>query len=120
MVKHETVDLDMVFAALSHAARRDTLDRLGRGACTVSDLAGPHGMSLAGFMKHVGALEAAGLIACAKQGRTVTCTLAPRRAFRRASEWMSTRERLWNARLDALGAHLSQNQPRSPSRKSHR
>jgi DNA-binding transcriptional ArsR family regulator len=119
MVKHNDVDLDAVFAALSHAARRETLDMLGRGACSVSDLAAPHAMSLAGFMKHVRALEAAGLIACAKEGRTVTCALAPR-PLRRASEWMSSRERLWNARLDALGRHLYQREETSPAPKRRR
>ena len=119
MVKYEDIDLDAVFAALSHAARRDTLDMLGRGACSVSDLAAPHGMTLAGFMRHVRALEAAGLIACAKKGRTVTCALAPR-PLRRASEWMSSRERLWNARLDALGRHLYQREETSPARKGRR
>src|SRR5689334_2029889 len=105
MVKDEEVDLDAVFSALSHPARRETLDRLGRGACSVSDLAAPHGMTLAGFTKHLRALQAAGLVACSKQGRTVTCALT-RQPLRRASEWLSTRERMWNARLDALGRLL--------------
>jgi len=119
MVKHYDIGLDRVFAALSHAARRETLDMLGRGACSVSALAAPHRMTLAGFMKHLRALEAAGLIACAKDGRTVTCALA-HRPLRRASEWMSTREQLWNARLDALGRHLYQREETSPARKAHR
>jgi DNA-binding transcriptional ArsR family regulator len=119
MVKHGDIDLDAVFAALSHAARRETLDMLGRGACSVSDLAAPHGLSLAGFMKHVRTLEAADLIACAKEGRTVTCALAPR-ALRRASEWMSSREQLWNTRLDALGRHLHQREETSPAPKRRR
>jgi|ERR1700687_2547245 len=116
MVKHEDVDLDAVFAALSHAARRKTLDMLGRGARSVSDLAAPQSMSLPGFMKHVRALEAAGLIACAKEGRTVTCALAAR-PFKRASEWMASRERLWNARLDALSQHLNERERTQPARK---
>jgi DNA-binding transcriptional ArsR family regulator len=107
MVKHEHISLDAIFAALSHSTRRETLDMLGRGARSVSHLAAPHDMSLAGFMKHLHALEAAGLIACAKAGRTVTCELAPR-PLRRASEWVSSRERLWSGRLDALGRHLYQ------------
>jgi DNA-binding transcriptional ArsR family regulator len=114
MVKYEAVDLDTVFAALSHAVRRKTLDMLGRGACTASTLAAPHGMTLAAFMKHLHALEAAGLIACSKEGRTVTCALALR-PLRRASEWMSSRERLWNARLDALGRHLYLREETSPT-----
>jgi DNA-binding transcriptional ArsR family regulator len=119
MVKHDDGELDAVFAALSHPARRETLATLSRGACTVSDLAAPHGMSLAGFMKHLRALEAAGLIACAKEGRTVTCALA-HGPLRRTTEWMSNRERLWSARLDALGRHLYQREETSPARKGRR
>jgi DNA-binding transcriptional ArsR family regulator len=119
MVKHEDNDLDAVFAALSHVARRKALDMLGRGACSVSELAAPHDMTLAAFMKHVRALEAAGLIACVKEGRTVTCALSPR-PLSRASVWMSSRERLWNARLDALGRHLYQREETSPAHKGRR
>lgn len=105
MVKYADDLLDEVFAALANPARRATLDALGRGASSVSDLAAPHGMSLAGFMKHVRVLEAAGLIECAKEGRTVTCALAAK-PLRQASDWLASRERLWSARLDALGRHL--------------
>jgi len=116
MVKHSSVDLDTVFAALSHAARRDTLDMLGRGARSVSELAAPHGMSLPGFMKHVHALEAAGLIACVKEGRTVTCVLAPQ-PLQRASQWLAARQQLWDSRLDALGRHLYHQHQTTPRRK---
>ena len=108
-----------MFAALSHVARRKTLDMLGRGACSVSELAAPHDMTLAACMPHVRALETAGLVACAKEGRTVTCALSPR-PLSRASVWMSSRERLWNARLDALGRHLYQREEISPARKGRR
>ena len=119
MVKREDISLDAVFAALAHAARRDTLETLGRGACSVSELAAPHAMSLAGFTKHVRALEAAGLIACAKEGRTVTCTLVSL-PLRRVAEWMSSREQLWNARLDALARHLYRREELSPKPRRRR
>jgi DNA-binding transcriptional ArsR family regulator len=108
--------LDNVFAALASPARRAALDDLGRGPRSVSDLAAPHGMSLTGFMKHVHALEAAGLITCVKEGRTVTCALAAE-PLRQATNWLSSRERMWSARLDALGRHLSQQQGPASTRK---
>ena len=104
MVHHEEA-LDDVFAALASGVRRRTLETLGGGARSVSMLAAPHGMSLTGFMKHMRVLEAAGLIACVKQGRTVSCELQ-RRPLQDAADWLSSREALWNARLDALGRHL--------------
>ena len=111
--------LDGVFAALAHPARRATLDALGQGARTVSDLASPHGMSLAGFLKHVRVLESAGLVACVKEGRTVTCALVPR-PLQDVSGWLARRERLWNARLDALGRHLYHQAQVAPARKARR
>jgi DNA-binding transcriptional ArsR family regulator len=108
--------LDDVFAALASPARRAALDELGRGARTVSDLAAPHGMSLSGFMKHVHVLEAAGLITCAKEGRTVTCAIATA-PLREATHWLSSRERMWSARFDALDRLLDQQERASSVRR---
>jgi DNA-binding transcriptional ArsR family regulator len=114
MVKYSEADLDAVFAALSHVARRTTLESLGRGAASVSELAAPHGMSLAGFMKHVQVLQSAGLIECTKAGRTVTCALSGK-PLRQASAWLSSREQMWDARMDALGRHLYHREQVSPT-----
>ena len=100
MVKFQDAGLDRVFGALSHSARRSTLEALVDGARSVSDLAAPHGMSLAAFMKHVRVLEEASLIACEKEGRVVHCVLAPER-IREAATWLARYERFWDARLDA-------------------
>ena len=105
MVKFQDAGLDLVFGALSHAARRGTLEALVDGARSVRDLAAPHGMSLVGFMKHIRVLEEASLIACEKQGRVVRCVLAPER-IREAAKWLARYEQFWDARLDALGRHL--------------
>lgn len=105
MVKFQDAGLDRVFGALSHSARRSTLEALVDGARSVSDLAAPHGMSLAAFMKHVRVLQEASLIACEKEGRVVHCVLAPER-IREAATWLARYERFWDARLDALGRHL--------------
>ena len=105
MVKYDDADLDVVFGALSHSARRGTLAALVDGARSVSDLAAPYGMSLVGFMKHVRVLEEAHLIACEKEGRVARCVLAPER-IREAATWLTRYERFCDARLDALGRHL--------------
>ncbi|HUG22230.1 ArsR/SmtB family transcription factor, partial [Piscinibacter sp.] len=75
MVNYRDDRLDLVFAALSDATRRRVLEQLDAGGATASELAQPHGMSLPGFMKHLAVLEAAGLIARAKEGRVVRCEL---------------------------------------------
>jgi DNA-binding transcriptional ArsR family regulator len=114
--------LDQVFWALSDATRRGVVERLSRGPATVSELAEPYGMSLPGFMKHLRVLEDAGLLARAKEGRTVHCELAPR-ALEDAAMWLAHYEKFWNARLDALGRYLYHQEelhpwPRAPRAKA--
>ena len=72
-------DSDLTFAALADATRRGILERLGSGAASISELAGPFGMTLTGMKKHVQVLESAGLLTSHKAGRVRTCTLGPRR-----------------------------------------
>lgn len=106
MVKFEDLTLDLVFAALSDATRRAVLDALGRGSATVSELAGPHGMSLPGFMKHLKVLEDAGLVQRTKEGRIVRCALSAR-PMQEAAMWMSQYEKFWAERRDALSRYQS-------------
>ncbi len=67
--------LDATFFALSNPKRRDVLERLGRGPATLSELAGPSGLTLNGIKKHVGILEVAGLVETEKVGRARECWL---------------------------------------------
>jgi DNA-binding transcriptional ArsR family regulator len=97
--------LDQVFWALSDGTRRSVVERLARGPASVSELAQPHGMSLPGFMKHLKVLEDAGLVVRDKEGRTVTCALAPA-ALEDAAMWLAHYEKFWNQQLDALGRYL--------------
>ena len=97
--------LNNVFAALADPTRRGVLESLSGGSAAVSELAAPSGMSLPGFMKHLRVLEDAGLVARAKEGRTVRCELAPA-ALEDAAMWLAHYEKFWTARLDALGRYL--------------
>jgi len=97
--------IDRTFAALADATRRDTLERLGRGSATISELAAPYGISLTGMKKHVRVLEDAGLVTTVKVGRSRQCTLGPRR-LDDVQEWMDAYRRMLDQRLDRLGALL--------------
>ena len=98
-------DLDRLFHALSDPARRAILERLGRGPAPVSELARPLPMSLPAAMQHLGVLEAAGLIRTQKVGRTRTCAIEPQ-AMSRAEQWITSRRREWEGRLDRLDEFL--------------
>jgi DNA-binding transcriptional ArsR family regulator len=105
MVNLSSEEADLVFRALSDGTRREMLAALGGGEVSISELALPFDMSLAGVSKHVKVLERAGLVDVRKEGRTHYCRFN-RRALRPATDIIRYYERFWNTRLDALQAHL--------------
>ena len=100
-----TSPLDQTFAALADPHRRQILDRVSRGSASASELARPLGMTLTGVLKHVHALESARLVTTYKVGRTRWCRLAPG-GLDAAATWLSSRQALWQRRLDRFEAHL--------------
>jgi DNA-binding transcriptional ArsR family regulator len=98
--------LDATFAALADPTRRAILARLALGETSVSELAGPFSMSLPAVLKHVEALERAGLLEARKDGRVRRCRLeaAP---LQEAAGWISRYRRFWVERLAALDRYLS-------------
>ena len=119
MVKRETValDLDAIFAALSHPIRRAMLERLAGGDATVSELARPHGVSLPAISRHVRVLEAAGLLKEEPDGRVRRCQIdaAPLSA---AFGWLTRYRVLWEDRFARLAEHLEET--RKKERKEER
>jgi DNA-binding transcriptional ArsR family regulator len=107
MVHYSTRRLDSVFSALADPTRRAVLARLRRGELSVGELAEPFGMSLPGFMKHLGILQDAGLIERNKSGRVVSCQLKGG-ALKGAIAWLERHEEFWNTQLDQLGAFLEE------------
>src|SRR2546423_15473061 len=80
--------LDATFFALCDPKRRGILERLGRGRASLSQLAGPSGLTLNGIKKHVGILELAGLVETEKVGRVRECRLGPATTLGEAGEWV--------------------------------
>lgn len=120
MVKYSDDELDTLFAALSDRTRRHVLESLAAGDRQVTELAAEYEMSLPGFMKHLGVLENAGLIARSKEGRVVSCELSAK-PMQQAAAWMSRYEKFWTEKLDSLARYLYQqeelqtwNKPSSP------
>ena len=62
-------------------------------------------MTLTGIKKHVGVLEAAGLVTTEKVGRVRHCTLGPRR-LEDETKWIATYRRMLDGRLNRLGEFL--------------
>ncbi len=100
--------LNSVFHALADPTRRAVIQQLGRGSATVSELAEPFNMALPSFMKHIGVLEASGLIGSKKVGRVRTCKIKGKR-MAAAETWMSEQRALWEGRLDRLSEYVENN-----------
>jgi DNA-binding transcriptional ArsR family regulator len=96
---------DDVFYALSNSTRRKVLEQLSSGPATVSELAAPFDMKLPSFVQHLSVLEQSRLVKSKKRGRVRTYEIAPER-FRVAEDWLSSRRRLWEARLDQLDQYV--------------
>jgi DNA-binding transcriptional ArsR family regulator len=111
--------LDALFQALGDPTRRAMLERLARGPATVSELAAPFDIALPSALDHVRRLEAAGLIATTKAGRTRTATLNPQ-AFTPVRTWLDGQRALWEGRLDRFDDYVTRlmkerdDGPRSP------
>jgi DNA-binding transcriptional ArsR family regulator len=105
MVKYEA-QLDAIFTALAHPARRAMLSRLGKkGEATVGELAQPLDISPPAVTKHLKVLERAKLISRGKHAQWRPCRLeeAP---LETASGWIEEQRTAWESRLDRLEAHL--------------
>ena len=97
--------LSLTFSALADPTRRSILTRLAEGEATVKELAKPFAVSLPAISRHLKVLEHAGLIV-----RTRDAQWRPSRLqadpLDDAVEWLQSRKRTWEGRMDRLDAHL--------------
>jgi DNA-binding transcriptional ArsR family regulator len=111
MVEYAAPELDAVFGALSHPARRAIVARLTRGDATVTEVAAPFPMSLAAVSKHIAVLERAALVRREVVGREHHLRLNPT-ALREAAAWVEHHRRFWEDRLDSLERFLASQRKR--------
>ena len=97
--------LSLTFAALADPTRRSILTRLAECDATVSELAEPFPMSLPAISRHLKVLERAGLIARSREAQWRPSRLQSE-PLDDAAEWMQSRKRTWEGRMDRLEAHL--------------
>ena len=97
--------LSRTFAALADPTRRAILTRLAEGVATVNELAEPFPISKPAISRHLKVLERAGLIVRSReaQWRPSRMQADP---LDDAVDWMQSRKRTWDARIDRLDAHL--------------
>jgi DNA-binding transcriptional ArsR family regulator len=103
MVEH---NVNLVYAALSHPARREIVTRLARrGQARVTEIASGFDVSLNAVSKHLKALERAGLVRRSVVGREHWLQLeaAPLAA---AEGWIGRQRRFWEESLDGLESYV--------------
>jgi DNA-binding transcriptional ArsR family regulator len=94
--------LDAVFGALSDPTRRHVMERLvDDGPVTATDLARDLPISRQAVVKHLQALDAAGLVDAERVGREVRFAARPD-TLEGAADWMSTVGVRWDRRLARL------------------
>ncbi|MDB5179043.1 MAG: transcriptional regulator [Patescibacteria group bacterium] len=107
---HDPVQLDAVFAALSHQKRRAILHDLAFRPATVSVLAEDHGLSLPGIYKHLKVLEEAQLVIRKKAGRTNFVALN-KRQWRAVQGWIMQYHTEWGNDEETLENYIASMRP---------
>ena len=97
--------LDRTYAALADPTRRALLVALRAGEARITDLAAPLPMTFAGVSRHVGVLEAAGLVERQVRGREHWLSLQPE-ALTQAERWIGEQTSFWARRAEALATRL--------------
>lgn len=105
MVNHTDEILNDIFHALADSTRREMVQMMAEKERTVSELAEPFDMSLAGISKHLKVLERANLVERSIHGRTHICRLNAE-SLSQATQWLQFYERFWNNRFDLLENEL--------------
>lgn len=103
--------LDRTYSALADPTRRALLVALRDGKARITDLAGPLPMSFAGVSRHVGVLEAAGLVKREVKGREHWLSLEPG-ALTAAEQWIAEQTSFWAHRAAAPAARLERGDAR--------
>jgi DNA-binding transcriptional ArsR family regulator len=102
-----TATIDQTFAALADPTRVEIVTRLSRGPASVSELAGPHDMSLRAILKHVQVLEDAGVVRTVKEGRVRRCELE-QRTLESTARWIEQVRQRWERRLDRIEDYVKE------------
>lgn len=105
--------LDRVFHALAHPARREIIRRLASGEQNLSELASPLKMTFPAASKHVRVLEDARLIRRRVAGREHICSLDAE-PLKEATDWVAQFREHWERRFQALDALLEEMKSKEP------
>ncbi len=103
--------MDGLFAALADPTRRRILEHLAAdGPLTATELAPAYGMSRQAVVKHLGSLEAAGVVERRRVGREVRYGVVES-SLDDATRWLHDVGHRWDTRLVALARAVADDRP---------
>lgn len=94
-----------VFNAIAEPQRREILDLLARGECSVNEIAETLELRQPQVSKHLRVLKEVGLVSVRGAGQQRLYQLQAG-GLRPIYDWVQNYERLWNERLDRLEDYL--------------
>ncbi len=94
-----------VFAALAEPSRLRIVELLRSGPLSVGEIAEVLDIRQPQVSKHLRALDDSGIVAAEALARRRIYHLEPQ-PFEEISRWVDSFEKLWETRLDSLGAYL--------------
>jgi len=100
-------DADRIFIAMGDATRRAIFRLLSQGPQSVSALAKALDITLTAVAQHLDVLQSCRLVQTRKTGRVRQCAIDPQ-GLVVLDEWIAMNKRMWDARLDQLGAMLDE------------
>ncbi|MEM7203307.1 MAG: metalloregulator ArsR/SmtB family transcription factor [Planctomycetota bacterium] len=116
------VSLDVTLTALADPTRRGIVDRLARGAATVSELVDCFDLTQPTISSHLKVLERSGLISRARVAQTRPCRLEPA-GLRALNAWLGQLRARYEAnyaRLDQVLEDLKKPNLKKPKRGTRR
>ncbi len=119
MVVRASAELDRVFHALAHPARRAIIRQLSTGERNLTELASPLKMTFPAASKHVRVLEGAKLVRRRVDGRQHLCRLHAE-PLKEAMLWTEQFRRNWEARFEVLDSLLDEMKSAEKSRPCRR
>lgn len=93
--------LDLLFAALADATRRDILSRVALGGLSISEIAEHYELTFAAISKHIKVLERANLVVKHRHGKEQVVTIVPS-TLGIAQKHISKYAKMWGERFDQL------------------
>lgn len=97
--------IDDVFFALSHPARRKIIEALTKNDLSVAEVSKPLNETPSQMTKHIHILERAGILSRHREGRTHRLHMEPD-PLQEVMQWVARYQQFWNQKFDALEEYL--------------